>query len=154
MKPCVVALSAFALVAGAYFYVESALPIKDDPVTTEATNAVQNSVGLSTSNTTEASSAKAEQLPLIGTLRSRNHTIYLYAGKFSVEDANGKLLARLVDREQFSALLPKLFSEFDQMYAEREFLADNHTRAKLSDRWIYTVPMRTVRKRMEPVSAP
>ena len=147
MKSCFVALFAVVLVAGLYVYVGSTTPIKDDPVTTGATNAVENPVAPATSNISESprvnvQPAKVEEPALIGSLRSRTHTIHLYAGKLTVEDANGKVLARLINQEQFSMLLPDLFSEFRQMYAGGQIIADNLSHGKLSDGWVYTVPRR------------
>lgn len=129
MKTSFAAMFAIALGTLLYVYVGSTKPIEDAPLAPGATNAVQYPVAPSVNG----QAANVEEPPLLGSLRSREHTIYLYAGKFSVEDASGKLLARLVDQKQFSSLLPELFSEFEQMYADGEFIADNRTHGKLPD---------------------
>ncbi len=87
---------------------------------------------------TETPPARKEAPALIGTLRSRNHTIHLYAGRFTVEDANGQVLANLVTEEDFAKLLPELFGEFQQMYAEEQLIADNRTHRELPTGWSYS----------------
>lgn len=82
--------------------------------------------------------SQTETPALIGTLRSRNHTIHLYAGRFTVEDANGQVLANLVTKEDFAKLLPELFGDFQQMYAEGELIADNRTHRELPTGWSYS----------------
>lgn len=60
---------------------------------------------------------------LIGTLRSHDHTIYLYAGKFSVTDANGEVLADLVTEEEFQRSLPDVYVQFQRMFAGGPMMA-------------------------------
>ena len=139
MKSSIVTLLAVVLVAGLYVYIHSTTPIEDEPVATGTTNAA---VAPATSNVAENPTANVKKPAFIGSLRSRQHTIYLYVGKFTVEDANGKVLAWLVNEKQFSTLLPELFGEFKQMYAEGQIIADNLTYGKPSDGWVYSTPTR------------
>jgi hypothetical protein len=83
---------------------------------------------------------------LIGSLRSRNHTIHLYAGRFTIEDSEGKILANLVTEDEFAKLLPGLFGDFKHMYAEGRLIADNHTHGKLPSGWSYTSARTTLER--------
>ncbi len=75
----------------------------------------------------ENQAPKPEKPMSIGTLWSRQNTIHVYVGKYTIEDAIGNVLARLVNRREFSRLLPDVFSSFKHMYA------DIHTYDKVSN---------------------
>ena len=54
----------------------------------------------------------------IGTLRSRHHTVHVYAGvRYTIQDAEGNTLATLVTDEELQKQLPKLSHELHQMFA-------------------------------------
>lgn len=129
MKPAYAALISVGLIAGlygAYLYQGSSSP---GPV---ASQGVSDSLGVT------APPGAGQEPALIGSLRSRTHTIHLFTGKFTVEDADGKVLAKLVDEKQFALMLPDLFDEFKQTYADGRGFADNRTHGKLSNEWVYT----------------
>ena len=97
--------------------------------------------------TPESASEPAAQVvapDLIGSLRSRNHTIHVYVGRFTIEDSDGQVLANLVTEDEFAKLLPGLFGDFRQMYAEGRLIADNRTHGKLPSGWSYSAPRTTL----------
>jgi hypothetical protein len=53
--------------------------------------------------------------PFIDRLRSHSHTIYLIAGRFTVEDADGQALVVGVTEGRFATLFPQLFREYRQI---------------------------------------
>ncbi len=124
---------AVVLAAGLYFYLRSTSSANDESLASRATKALENTA------------AELETPPLIGSLRSRQHTIHMYVGKFTVEDANGKVLAQLVNENQFSRLLPELFDDFKKMYANEQMTADILVPDELSQGWSYSAaPTRTI----------
>ena len=63
---------------------------------------------------------------LLGMLRTRQHTIRVYAGpKYTIEDMNGAPLATLVSDTELASLSPELFSNLKHMFADGALLADN-----------------------------
>ncbi len=108
MKPVYVGLVALGLVAGVWAIVAS----MSHPTPTP-----------------ESTSEPAAQVApaLIGSLRSRNHTIHLYLGRFTIEDSDGQVLASLVTEDEFAKLLPELFGNYKQMYVEGLLMADDRT---------------------------
>ena len=132
MKPPRVVLVAVVLTGGACGvlpYLGQRTPPADTPATVapeiEVERPAQYEVALQPAHQTETPT-------LIGTLRSRNHTIHLYAGRFTVEDADGQVLAHLVTEEDFAKLLPELFGDFRRMYADGQLIADARTHSDLS----------------------
>jgi len=138
MKTRHVVLFVVLLIGGSWaisVYMNRPSPTPKKPVTSIETTAADRTAE------PEASSEPVlttDPPALIGTLRSRRHTIHLYPGKFTVEDSDGKVLANLVTKEAFAELLPDVFAEFQHWYADSRILADNHTRASLPAGWSYS----------------
>ena len=117
MKPFRVVL-VVALLAGGVWWIVAGLnqrqPAPEDP-TALAPELNAESVAMPDA----ASTSVSETAPaFIDKLWSRSYTIYLVTGRFTVEDANGQVLAYKVTEEDFAKLLPELFGEYRQMHAE------------------------------------
>jgi hypothetical protein len=150
MKPFRVALVAVLSVGGVWGIVACLNQRQPGPAAPAATASEPNAEPTTAPDAKSTSLSETERPPLIGTVRSRSHAIRLYAGRFTVEDANGKVLADLVTEGGFATLLPRLFGEFQQMYAEDRLIADNFTHGKLPGAWSYSGRP----ERAEVVSAP
>lgn len=108
MKPAYIGLVALGLVAGVW--------------------AIVASMSHPTPAPESASGPPVQVAPaLIGSLRTRTHTIYMFVGRFTIEDSDGQVLANLVTDDEFSKLLPELFGNYKLMYAEGTLMADNRT---------------------------
>ena len=71
----------------------------------------------------------SEPPALIGTLRSRHHTVHVHAGiRYTVEDAEGRSLASFVSDNELWALLPSLHRDLHEMLAGGTLLAGSRTR--------------------------
>ncbi len=75
--------------------------------------------GASADPVAPAEHARLQSAPaLIGTLRTRDHSIHIYAGRFTVEDAEGGMMAELVTKSELAQLLPDVFDQVKAMLAE------------------------------------
>ncbi len=153
MKPSYVCLAAIGLVGGLWVIgacVGHPTTTPESPITVSPELRVRDAAA------SEFASQAAAQIAtpaLIGSLRSRNHTIHLYVDRFTVEDSDGQILVNLVTEDEFARLLPGLFGDFKQMYAEGRLIADNHMYGKLPGGWSYS-SVRTTRQRVKVISDP
>ena len=59
-----------------------------------------------------------ETPPLIMTLRTRDHCVHIYAGRrYTLEDADGKLIGRLMSEDEFRTMCPLVYSDLHEMFA-------------------------------------
>lgn len=73
--------------------------------------------------------------------------------RFTVEDSDGQILANLVTEDEFARLLPGLFGDFKQMYAEGRLIAESRTYGKHPGGWSY-FSVRTTRQSVKVISDP
>ena len=94
-------------------------PAFSGAASTAGTHAPVAERGMTASEPVSAQRGHPEETPpLIMTLRTRDRTVHVYAGRrYTIEDADGTLIGQLMFEDEFWAMQPQLYYDLHEMFA-------------------------------------